>query len=92
METLLVEFYDDDDAATNLIERRWFAASTAVSAMEGECEMLHAVMLLAEQAFRRARVELAELTALRDSLGERLTDPQALAARATPSCEALSAP
>ncbi len=78
----MLEFYDDDDAATNPIERRWFAASAAVDAMEDECEMLHRVMLLAEDAVRRARIELAELTVLRDSLGERLADPETGPARA----------
>ena len=81
----MLEFYDDDDAATNLIERRWFAASAAVEAMEGECDMLREVMLLAEDAFRRARVELAELTVLRDSLGERLANPEARPERAPPT-------
>jgi hypothetical protein len=71
----MLEFYDDDDAATNFIERRWFAASTAVADLEDECKTLRAVMLLAEDAYRRARVQLAELTVLRDSLGECLTDP-----------------
>jgi len=73
----MLEFYDDDDAAVNPIERRWFAASAAVDAMEDECDMLRQVMLLAEEAYRRARVQLAELTALRDSLGERLANPEA---------------
>ena len=82
----MLEFYDDDDAATNLIERRWFAAAAAVLALEGECDTLREVMLLAEDAYRRARVELAELTVLRDSLGERLANPEAGAApvRAAP--------
>ncbi len=81
----MLEFYDDDDTATNLIERRWFAASTAVDAMKGECEMLREVMLLAEEAFRQARVQLAELTVLRDSLGERLANPEAGEDRAPPA-------
>ena len=85
MEPYLVEFYDDDDAAPNLIERRWFAAAAAVLAMEGECDTLRNVMLLAEDAYRRARVELAELAALRDSLGERLANPEAGTAPARPA-------
>jgi hypothetical protein len=81
----MLEFYDDDDAATNWIERRWFAAAAAVEAMEGECDLLREVMLLAEDAYRRARVDLAELTVLRDSLGERLANPEALQERAPPA-------
>jgi hypothetical protein len=60
--------YFDDDGATNLIERRWFAACAAVEAMESECGTLREVMELAQDAYRRARIELAELTELRDSL------------------------
>ena len=76
----MLEFYDDDDAAMNWIERRWFAASAAVASLEGKCDMLREVLLLAEDAYRRARIELAETTELRDSLGARLADPEAAAA------------
>jgi hypothetical protein len=31
------DFYDVDDAAANLIERRWFAASAKVKALQEEC-------------------------------------------------------
>jgi hypothetical protein len=65
---------EDDDAVANLVERRWFAASTAVKAMQGECEVLREVMDLAEDALRHARAQLAELKFVRDALGHQLAD------------------
>ncbi len=65
---------DDDDAAANLLERRWFAASAAMNAMQGECELLREVMEIAEDAWRHARAQLAELETLRDGLGKQLND------------------
>jgi hypothetical protein len=65
---------DDDDAVANLLERRWFAASAAVKTLQGECEVLHEVMNLAEDGWRHARANLAELKALRDALGQQLTE------------------
>jgi len=60
---------DDEDPVASLTERRWFAASAAISAQEEECEVLREVMSLAEQAWRRSRTHLAELEALRDAIG-----------------------
>jgi hypothetical protein len=70
------DFYDDDDAATNLIERRWFAASAKVKTLQDECDVMLEVMEQAAQAYRGARLRLAELESLRDGLAERLTPPE----------------
>jgi phosphoglycolate phosphatase-like HAD superfamily hydrolase len=66
------DFHDDDDAAANLIERRWFAASAKVKALQDECEVMREVMALAEKAYRDARMQLAELETLCDGLSQRL--------------------
>lgn len=73
----MLDFYDDDDAAANAIERRWFAASAQVKIMQDECDVLHEVMDLAEEAWRRSHAQLAELEMLRDALGERLAGADA---------------
>jgi len=65
---------DDEDPVASLTERRWFAASAAISAQEEECEVLREVMSLAEQAWRRSRTHLAELEALRDAIGSGLRE------------------
>jgi hypothetical protein len=62
--------YMDGDAAANLLERRWFAAFKAASAVRAECEALLESMALTEAAWSLARVRLCELEALRDALGE----------------------
>lgn len=62
------DFNDVDDAAANLIERRWFAASAKVKALQEECEIMRGVMELAEKAYRDARIQLAELEAVCDGL------------------------
>jgi hypothetical protein len=64
--------YMDGDAAANLLERRWFAAFKAASAVRTECESLLESMALAEAAWSVARARLCELEALRDALGEEL--------------------
>ena len=66
------DFHDDDDAAANLIERRWFAASAKVKALQDECEVMREVMEQAAMAYRSARAQLAQLEVLRDGLGQRL--------------------
>ena len=71
------DFYDDDDAATNLIERRWFAATAKVKTLQDECEIMLEVMEQAARAYRGARLRLAQLESLRDGLAERLTPPEA---------------
>jgi hypothetical protein len=62
----------DRDAAANLLERRWFAAFKAASAVRAECEALLESMALTQAAWSQARVRLSELEALRDLLGEEL--------------------
>lgn len=68
----MVDRYTDRDTAVNLLERRWFSSIAAVRAAQAECEVLREVMDLAENAWRRARTQLAEIEALRDALGEQL--------------------
>jgi hypothetical protein len=65
---------DDDDAAANLVERRWFAASAAVKAMQGECAVLQDVLEISKDAWLHARAHLVELEVLRDALGTQLTE------------------
>ena len=66
----MIDRYEDVDAETNLLERRWFAALAAARTLQSECEVLREVMQLAEASWRRARAQLAALEALRDGLGE----------------------
>ena len=63
-----------DDAAADLLERRWFAAFKAASAVRTECEALLEEMELVETAWNRARARLAELEELRDALGDQLAE------------------
>jgi hypothetical protein len=60
------------DSATNLLERRWFAAGRAASEVQAECDALVQVLEMAQAAWRGARTRLAHLEALRDALGEEL--------------------
>jgi len=69
------DFYDDDDAAANLLERRWFAASAKAKALQNECEVMRKVVEQAAVAYRDARTQLAQLEALRDGLAQRLAHP-----------------
>jgi chromosome segregation ATPase len=66
------DFYDVDDPAANLLERRWFAALAKVKALQDECEAMREVMGLAEKAYRDARMQLAGFEAQCDVLSERL--------------------
>jgi hypothetical protein len=77
MNATMLDFYDDDDAAANVVERRWFAAAAQVKVMQDECDVLREVVELAEEAWRRSRAQLAELEMLREALGERLAGAQA---------------
>jgi hypothetical protein len=67
----------DGDAAANLMERRWFACITAVTALKAECEVLREVMEMAEDSWRRARTELVRLEALRDALDDEMSQVDA---------------
>lgn len=64
--------YMDNDAAADLLQRRWFAAFEAASAVRTECEALLESMARTEAAWSRSRVRLGALEALRDALGEEL--------------------
>jgi hypothetical protein len=61
------------DAAGELIERRWFALLSAIRSLEGECGILLEASKLADIAWRRAHVQLAEFKALRDALEEQMS-------------------
>jgi hypothetical protein len=65
----------DNDAAVDLLERRWFAAFKAASGVQAECEALLESISLTQVAWNRARARLCELEALRDALGEELEAP-----------------
>jgi hypothetical protein len=64
--------YLAEDSATNLLERRWFAAERAAAEMQAECAALAQAMDLAEASWRCLRARLARLEALRDALGDEL--------------------
>jgi hypothetical protein len=81
----MIDGYTDRDAATSLLERRWFSSITAVRSAEAECEVLREVLELAETAWRRARTQLAELEYLRDALGDELAALDAREATVPPS-------
>jgi hypothetical protein len=60
----------DSDSTHTQLERRWFAAMTAVKTLEAEGEVLRGVLDLVAATWRRNRIDLARLEALRDALGE----------------------
>lgn len=62
----------DIDSTAELLERRWFAALKAVSLARSECKALLETIECARAAWDRARLRLAELENLRDSLGDEL--------------------
>jgi hypothetical protein len=62
----------DENSGVELLERRWFAALSAARAAQSECDVLLGVIELAEDAWRRASTNLAELEKLRDALGDQL--------------------
>jgi hypothetical protein len=61
------------DATGELIERRWFALLSAIRTLQGECGILLEASKLADIAWRRACVQLAEFEALRDALEEQMS-------------------
>jgi hypothetical protein len=62
----------DEEPAVALLERRWFAVLAATRSLQAECSVLHEASLLAEAAWRRSRIQLAEFEALRDALERQL--------------------
>jgi hypothetical protein len=84
--TASVDRYADGEPASEILERRWFAALAAVKNLQAECDVLVGVVELAEDALRRTYAQVAQLEALRDALGERLAAMDE--SRATPRPEA----
>ena len=71
------------EAAGELIERRWFALLSAIRGLQGECAILLEASKLADVAWRRACLQLAEFEALRDALEEQMSARPSLAAKTT---------
>jgi hypothetical protein len=63
-----LDFELDTQPSADLLQRRWFAAVTAVRGLHSECALLFEAALLADAAWRRARDQMAELEAIRDAL------------------------
>ena len=63
----------DGDAATEMLERRWFATDKLVESMRSQCDVLREAAMAAEVSWSHARTQLAELEALRDALGDQLS-------------------
>ena len=65
--------YMEGGAAAEMLERRWFALLSAIKTLQGECGVLLEASKLADIAWRRACVQLAEFEALRDVLEEQMS-------------------
>jgi hypothetical protein len=63
------------EPATELLERRWFALLSAIGSLQAECSVLLEASKLADVAWRRACVQLADFEALRDEIEEQLARP-----------------
>ena len=63
----------DAESAGDLVERRWFALLSAIKNLQSECAVLLEASKLADVAWRRACVQLAEFEALRDALEEEIS-------------------
>jgi hypothetical protein len=70
----MIDNFADGDPATEMLERRWFAAFKAASEARAECETLVEELEMTELAWKNARTRLARLESLRDSLGEELAE------------------
>ncbi len=68
------EHYPAEDTGAVLLERRWFAARRAASEIQAECDVLARVLCMTQSAWRNARARQAQLEALRDALGDRLSE------------------
>jgi hypothetical protein len=60
------------EAASEVIERRWFALLSAIRSLQTECSVLLEASMLADVAWRRACMQLAEFEGLRDALEEEM--------------------
>jgi hypothetical protein len=68
----------ESEAAGEIIaERRWFALLSAIRSLQTECCVLLEASKLADVAWRRACVKLAEFEALRDALEEEVSTHKA---------------
>jgi molybdenum-dependent DNA-binding transcriptional regulator ModE len=63
----------ESEAASEVIERRWFALLSAIRSLQSECGVLLEASKLADVAWRRACMQLAEFEALRDALEEEMS-------------------
>jgi hypothetical protein len=69
--------------AAEVIERRWFELLSAIRGLQGECGILLEASKLADIAWRRACVQLAEFEALRDALEEQISARPSLSLKQT---------
>lgn len=76
--------FDENDAMTDLMERRWFAMNSAASRLQEDCIALAEAVEVAESAWRGARSRLKNLETLRDALGDELARRHADADRKVP--------
>ena len=67
----------ESEAASEVIERRWFALLSAIRSLQAECSVLLEASKLADVAWRRACMQLAEFEALRDALEEEMSTHKA---------------
>jgi len=63
----------ESEAASEVIERRWFALLSAIRSLQTECNILLEASKLADVAWRRACMQLAEFEVLRDALEEQMS-------------------
>lgn len=64
----------ESEAASEIVaERRWFALLSAIRSLQTECNVLLEASKLADVAWRRACMQLAEFEALRDALEEQMS-------------------
>lgn len=69
----LVSADRESEAANEVVERRWFALLSAIRSLQTECSVLLEASKLADVAWRRACMQLAEFEALRDALEEQMS-------------------
>jgi hypothetical protein len=91
----MTDRYADAEPAAELLERRWFAALGAVERLKADCDVLLGAVELAENAWRLACMQLAQIEALRDALGDQLAaamdEPRAVTRDTTIPDEVMSA-
>ena len=80
-----------EDSASNLLERRWFAADRAAAEVQSECDALARALDLTHAALHDARARFSHLEAVRDALGDELAAIDQRAQRASPSARRSAA-